>query len=147
MSIVRLPPSVHGNGDHAFIPTLISIAKAKGQSAYIGEGTNRWPSVHRLDAARVYLMILEKGLRNGVYHAVAEEGVVFRDIADLIGRQLQVPIVSLTPEKASDHFGWFTNFAQMDLVASHKKTSEKLDWHPIQPKLTEDLANDIYFRS
>jgi len=144
VSVVRLPPSVHGEGDHGFVSNLIGIARAKGASAFIGEGNNFWPAVHRLDAAHLFRLVLEKG-SSGVYHAVAEEGVPFREIANVIGRRLNIPVVSKTLEEANNHFTWFTHFAMMDISASSHLTQKQLGWHPTQPGLMEDLDSTHYF--
>ncbi len=145
-SVIRLAPTVHGEGDHNFIPTLISLAKEKGISAYIGDGNNRWPAVHRLDTARLFRLVLEKGTAGSRYHAVAEEGIPFREIAAVIGRQLNVPVVSITPGEAANHFGWFTNFASMDIPSSSQLTREQLAWQPTQLGLIQDLTLPHYFQ-
>lgn len=144
VSIVRLPPAVHGDGDHAFIPTLIEIARNKGLSAFIGEGNNNWPAVHRLDAAKLFRLVLEKS-EAGVYHAVAEQGVAFKEIADVIGKRLNVPVISKPKEEASNHFTWFTHFAEMDIPSSSEETREKLGWKPQQPGLISDIDRTNYF--
>ena len=145
ISVVRLPPSVHGEGDHQFVPLLIGIAREKRESAYVGDGRNRWPAVHRLDAARLFRLALEKGLAGARFHGVAEEGVPFRDIAGAIGRGLNVPIVDKSTEEASSHFGWFAHFAALDNPASSRRTREVLGWQPTQAALIADLDHGRYF--
>jgi nucleoside-diphosphate-sugar epimerase len=144
-SVLRLPPSVHGNGDHGFVPRLITIAREKGVSAYIGDGLNRWPAVHRLDAAHLYRLALEKSSVGARYHGVADEGVPTREIAEVIGRQLNVAVVSKSREEAADHFGWIGLFFGMDSPASSTLTQERLGWRPVQPGLIADLKAEHYF--
>src|SRR5580658_675220 len=145
VAIVRLPPSVHGEGDHGFVPLLIGIARDKGVAAYVGDGLNRWPAVHRLDAAAAYRLVLEKGA-SGRYHAVAEEGVRFREIAEAIGRQLKLPVVAKSADEAGAHFGWFALFASGDLPASGRQAQEQLKWRPSQQGLISDLDQGHYFK-
>jgi nucleoside-diphosphate-sugar epimerase len=149
VSVVRLPPSVHGDGDHAFVPLLISVAREKGASAYVGDGANRWPAVHRLDAALLYRLALEKGSATAGaparYHGVAEEGVPFREIAGVIGRHLNVPVVSKSAAQAAEHFGWFAHFASVDAPASSRHTRELLGWRPTHPGLIANLDHGRYF--
>jgi nucleoside-diphosphate-sugar epimerase len=144
-SVLRLPPSVHGDSDHGFVPRLISIAREKGVSALIGDGLNRWPAVHRLDAAHLYTLILEQASAGAVYHGVADEGVPTREIAEVIGRHLNVPVVSKSPEEAASHFGWIGQFFGVDCPASSTLTRQRLGWQPVQPGLIADLKAKHYF--
>jgi len=139
VAVLRLPPSVHGAGDHGFVPYLIGIARQKGVSAYIGDGTSRWPAVHRLDAAHLYRLALEKGSAGAKYHGAAEEGIPTREIAHVIGRRLNVPVVSKSPEEAAGHFGWMAHFFGIDSPASSAQTQQQLGWRPRQPGLIADL--------
>ena len=144
-SVLRNPRSVHGQGEsHGFVPMLASVARAKGVSAYVGDGQNLWPSVHRFDAARVYRLAFERGACNEAYHAVAEEGVQFKRIAEAIGRQLGVPSVSLTQGEASEHFGALARWVANSGPASSAWTREVLDWHPKQPGIVADIERPDY---
>jgi nucleoside-diphosphate-sugar epimerase len=145
VSVLRLAASVHGEGDHGFVPMLIGLARQKGVSAYVDDGLNRWPAIHRRDAARLYRLVLEKGSAGARYHGVAEPGITLREIASVIGRRLDVPVVAISDEKAANHFGWFVHFAAMDMPASSKQTQERLGWQPKQPGLIADLDRATYF--
>lgn len=143
----RLAPTVHGSGDHGFVPRLVTLARETGVSAYIGDGQSRWPAVHRFDAARAIRFALEKGSAGARYHMVAEEGVPFKAIAEAIGRGLKLPVVSKTPDEAPAHFGWFAHFAGMDAPTSSAHTREVLGWQPTEPGLIADLSGPDYFKS
>jgi nucleoside-diphosphate-sugar epimerase len=143
---VRLPRSVHGVGErHGFVPMLASVAREKGVSAYIGDGQNLWPSVHRLDASRVYRLALEQGAQGGPFHAVADEGVPFRQIAEAIGAQRGVPTISISPEEAGGHFGWMAMFVAGNGPASSAQTKARLGWVPSEPGLIRDINQAAYF--
>jgi nucleoside-diphosphate-sugar epimerase len=145
VSAVRLPPSVHGAGDYAFVPALIGIARTKGLSAYVGDGSNRWAAVHRLDAAHLFRLALESAPAGTRLNAVGDEGVPFRDIAEVIGRHLNLPVTAISREEADGHFGLFGLFAAMDDAASSALTQQRFGWHPVQPGLIADLDEGHYF--
>lgn len=148
VAVVRLSPSVHGEGDHGFVPTLISIAREKGVSAYVDDGRNRWTAVHRLDAARLFRLALENATPRARFHGVAEEEILFRDIAKVIGKRLNVPVVSKASAEGANHFGWLAPFAAVDCPASSVRTRELLGWRPKQPGLTADLEQSArYFEN
>ncbi len=144
-SVVRLPPTNHGDGDHGFIATLVDIALDKGVSGYIGDGSNRWPAVHRLDSARLFRLALEQAPAGSTLHAVADEGVPIRNVAEVIGRHLNLPVVSIGPEDAGEHFTWLAGYLAADSPASSTVTRELLDWEPTQPGLIADLDQGHYF--
>lgn len=145
-SAIRLAPVVHGEGDrNGFVPFLTKLASKKGESGYAGDGSNRWPSVHKLDAARLYRLALEKGTGGLAYHAVAEEGIPFREIAAAIGEGLKVPVVSKTPAEAAKHFSFLGTFVPVDNPVSSQLTQERLGWRPTHPGLLQDLAT-TYFK-
>ncbi|MGD1318087.1 SDR family oxidoreductase [Chryseobacterium sp. 2R14A] len=143
VAVVRLSPSVHGKGDIiGFVPTLIRLAKETGKSAVINHGNNVWPAVHRLDAAKLYRLALEKTFESGTrYHAVGEQGIPLKDIATEIAERLDVPLVSLTDKEAAEHFGWFTHFAKLNNLTSSEVTKAALGWNPEHPTLLDDMEN------
>lgn len=138
---VRLPPSVHGVGDHGFIPILVRLARETGVSAYIDDGLNEWSGVHRLDAAKIYRLAIEQGMTESVYHAIADEAVPFKDIAETIGNQLALPVVS----RGREHFGWFANMAGGNMAASSARTRALLGWMPVGPSLLTDIDKPNYY--
>jgi nucleoside-diphosphate-sugar epimerase len=146
-SVVRLPPTNHGEGDNGFIPALIGMARAQGVSGYIGDGFSRWPAVHRLDSARLFRLALEKAPPGSALHAVADEGVQIRDIAEVIGRHLGLPVVSVSPEEAGEHFTFLAHFLALDSPVSSALTRALLDWEPAQPGLIDDLDQGHYFQT
>ncbi len=146
-SVVRLAPTVHGPGDHGFVPQLVQVARQTGVSAHIGGGLNRWAAVHRLDAARVYRLAIEANAIGERFHAVAEEAIPMRDIATQIAHRLGVPLVDLSLDEARQHFGWFAGFVSMDAAASSAWTRLRLGWSPYRPSLLDDLDHAGYFNA
>jgi nucleoside-diphosphate-sugar epimerase len=144
-SIVRLAPTVHGVGDNGFMAMIISIARDKGVSGYVGDGLNRWNAVHRLDAARLFRLAVEAAPAGSTLHAVGDEGVPIRDVAEIIGRHLDVPVVAVSPADAAGHFGFLGGLLQIDSCVSSALTQELLDWRPSHPGLIEDLDAGHYF--
>jgi nucleoside-diphosphate-sugar epimerase len=143
LSVVRLP-QVHDTVKQGLVTQAVAIAREKGVSAYVGDGSNRWPAAHVLDVARLYRLALEKREAGARYHAVAEEGIAGREIAEVLGRGLKVPVVAMSPEQAAGHFGWLAPFAGMDIPASSAQTQARLGWHPTGPGLITDLENMRY---
>jgi nucleoside-diphosphate-sugar epimerase len=146
-SLIRLPASVHGEGDHGFVARLIEIARETGVSGYIGDGANRWPAVHRADAAVLYRLALESAPAGTVYHAVGDEGVAAREIATVIGRHLDVPVVSVAPDQAAGHFGWLAPFWAFDVPSSSALTQAQTGWEPTRQGLIADLEEGHYFQA
>jgi nucleoside-diphosphate-sugar epimerase len=144
-SVVRLPPTNHGDGDNGFVAALVRIAREKGVSGYVGDGTNRWPAVHRLDSARLFRLALESAPAGSTLHAIADEGVPIRDIAEVIGRHLDLPVVAISPDDAGEHFAWLAGFLAADSPASSALTRELLGWDPTHPGLIADLEQGHYF--
>ena len=144
-SIVRLPPTTHGDGDNGFMAALVGIARDKGVSGYVGDGSNRWPAGHRLDAAHLFRLALENAPAGSALHAVADEGVPIRSVAEVIGRHLDVPVASIAAEDAAGHFTWLARFIAIDSPASSTLPRELLGWQPTQPGLIDDLEKGHYF--
>jgi nucleoside-diphosphate-sugar epimerase len=145
-SVLRFPPTVHGDGDHGFVATLVGIARARGVAGYVGDGSNRWPGVHRSDAARLTRLAVEAAPAGSVLHAVGDEGVAFREIAEVMGRHLGIPAASVDPADAGEHFGPLGHFVALDSPASSAITERLLEWEPKGPSLLEDLEKDHYYR-
>ena len=145
-SVLRFPPTVHGDGDHGFVATLVGIARQRGVAGYVGDGANRWPAVHRSDAARLTRLAVEAAPAGSVLHAVADEGVPFREIAQAMGRRLDIPTASVTPADAFEHFSYLGIFAAVDSPATAGITRELLAWEPNGPSLLQDLDQDHYYR-
>jgi nucleoside-diphosphate-sugar epimerase len=145
-SVLRLPPTVHGDGDNGFIASIVGFARERGTAAYVGDGANRWPAVHRSDAARLARLAVESAPAGSVLHAVGDEGVTFRDIAEAMGGHLGIPTTSLTPAEAPEHFGFLSHFVALDSPATAAATRELLGWEPTGPSLLEDLGQDHYYR-
>ncbi len=144
-SVVRLPPTCHGDGDGGFMAMLVGIARDKGVSGYVGDGSARWPATHRFDAARAFRLALEQAPAGSTLHAVAEEGIPGRAFAEVIGRKLDVPVVSISPDDAVGHFGFLGFLLPLDSAASSERTREVLGWEPTHPGLLEDLGEDHYY--
>jgi nucleoside-diphosphate-sugar epimerase len=146
-SVLRFAPTVHGDGDNGFVSSLIAIARGRGVAGYVGDGSNRWPAVHRSDAASLARLAVEAAPAGSVLHAAGDEGVPFRDIAEAIGRHLDIPTASVARDEAPEHFGFMANFVGLDSPASAAITRELLGWEPSGPSLLEDLDEGHYFRS
>ena len=144
-SVVRLPPTVHGDGDTGFVASLVGMAREHGVSGYIGDGANRWPAVHRFDSARLFRLAVEQAPAGSTLHAVADEGVPIRDIANVIGKHLDLPVASVSPDDAAAHFTWMAHFLGLDSPASGEVTRELFDWHPSEVGLIDDLDQGHYF--
>ena len=143
---LRFAPTVHAEGDHGFVSTIVGVAREKGLSGYVGDGSNLWPAVHRLDAANLVRLALEAAPAGSVVHAVAEQGIRTRDIAEVIGRHLGLPVASIAPEDVTAHFGWIGPFFGLDVPASSELTRQMLGWKPTHPGLLDDLEAGYYFR-
>jgi len=143
-SVIRLPPSVHDKGDKCFIPVIINTARSKGVAAYVGDGNNRWPAVHRLDAAHVFCLALEKGAKGSLYNAIGDEGIPVRELAEVIGKNLNLPVVSISPDEAAKHFDWIGRFIVFDSPATAHKTRELLGWQPTHIGLVEDMQKHYF---
>jgi nucleoside-diphosphate-sugar epimerase len=144
-SVLRFPPTVHGDGDHGFLATLVDIARQRGVAGYVGDGSNRWPAVHRSDAARLCRLAVEAASAGSVLHAVADEGIAFVEIAQAMSRHLDLPTASIAPADAVEHFAHLGHFVALDCPATAAVTRELLAWEPSGPRLLEDLEQDHYY--
>jgi nucleoside-diphosphate-sugar epimerase len=145
-SVLRFPPTVHGDGDNGFIATFVAIARQQSMSGYVGDGSNRWTAVHVTDAARLARLAVESAPAGSVLHAVGDEGVPFREIAEVMGRHLDVPVKSVDPADAGEHFGVLGHFVALDSPATAAITRDLLSWEPTGPSLLDDLEQDYYYR-
>jgi nucleoside-diphosphate-sugar epimerase len=145
-SVLRFPPTVHGDGDHGFVATLVGIAHQRGFAGYVGDGSNRWPAVHRSDGARLARLAVEAAPAGSVLHAVGDEGVPFSEIAEAMGRHLAIPTASVAPGDAGEHFAPLGHFVALDSPATAVLTRKLLAWEPTGPSLLEDLDQDHYYR-
>lgn len=143
-SVIRLPPSVHDKGDKGFIPMIINMAKKNGESAYVGDGNNRWPAVHRLDAAHMFCLALEKAAKGARYNAIGDEGITIKKIAELIGEKLNMPVKSIPQDAAMQHFDWMGRFISFDCPATSYQTQEQLNWKPVHIGLLEDMEKNYF---
>lgn len=139
VSMIRLPPAVHDTTKQGLVSYIAPIAREKGVSAYVGDGQNRWPAVHRLDAARLFRLAFENGTKGAKYHAIGEQGVALRDIAEALGRSMTLPVASLRPEEAGAHFGWLAPFMSIDRLVSSALTQQRLEWQPTEAGLIADI--------
>ncbi len=146
-SVLRFPPTVHGDGDNGFVATLVGIARQRGVAGYVGDGSNRWPAVHRSDAARLARLAVEGAPAGSVLHAVGDEGVPFKKIAEGMGRQLDIPTASVAPGNAPAHFSFLGHFVSLDSPATALTTRQLLGWEPSGPALLDDLDAGHYSRS
>jgi nucleoside-diphosphate-sugar epimerase len=145
--VLRLPPTVHGDGDNGFMAAIVGFARATGASGYLGDGSNRWPAVHRLDAAHLFRLALESAPAGSTLHAVDDEGVPIRAIAEVFGRHLDIPVSATSEQDAAAQFGFLAGFIGMDSPASSTLTRELLDWRPTHPGLIDDLEKGHYFQT
>jgi len=143
-SVIRLPPSVHDKGDYGFIPSIISLARKNGMSAYPNEGENHWCAVHRLDAAKAFRLAIEKGYKGALYNVVGDQGIKLKAIATLIGETLNLPVKPVSGDELAKHFEWMSSFITMESIAANSKTQQQLDWQPTHMGLLEDMQQNYF---